>query len=302
MKSPLTTLLSVTLLILNLAASVAIADDDDNGLLYGDNHAFFVTAPPGWVLDNRSGVPAGLHAVFYPRGSSWKDSAAVMYAHVTNREPRDSLNSFITGDIRVVRDRTPKVQVRDESPIVTKHGPVASVRYFSGDTPRNYEAVAYIAEKRVIVVIALTARTQDAFERSLPSFEKLVRSYRFISDDPKDEIHNFDLVEAIADHQAHTPIGAKYDDACGVYFAKHHAKNMDTCVPAAPTADSPRLDMLVRIGTSGSPETILTRPKTKWSECLADEMKNDTFPIPPAPDYWEHMRIYVGQQVYPRAN
>ena len=299
MNTPLTTLLGVTLLIF-FAASIAIADDNDNGLVYGDDHAFFVTAPPGWVVDNRSGVPAGLHAVFYPRGSTWRDSAALMYAHVTTREPGDTLDSFIADDIDVVRHRSPKVIVKDEPSIATKYGRVAAIRYFSGDSPRNFEAVAYMAEKRVNVVIALTARTQDAFERSLQSFQTLVQSYHFISDEPKNEIHKFALIQAIADDQTHTPAGEKYDDACGVYFAQHHAKSTDTCAATMSIGDA--LDMLVRIGPHGAPEMILTRPKSKWSECLVNEMKNDTFPIPPAPDYWEHMRITVGRPIYRRAN
>src|SRR4051812_22225217 len=40
-----------------------------SGLIYGEGHAFFFDAPRGWVLDNRSGVEHGSHAVFYPEGS-----------------------------------------------------------------------------------------------------------------------------------------------------------------------------------------------------------------------------------------
>jgi hypothetical protein len=225
-----------------------------------------------------------------------------MYAHVTTSEPGDTLDSFIADDISVVRHRSPKVLVKNESPIATKYGRVAAVRYFSGDSFGNREAVAYLAEKKVIVVIALSARSQDAFEHSLPSFKTLVRSYHFVSDDPKNEIHNFYLIQAIADDQAHTPVGEKYNDAVAVYFPKRHTKSTGGCVPSVPSGDIPVAHMLVRIAASGRVEMILARPETKWSECLANEMKNDTFPIPPAPDYWEDMRIYVGQQVYRRAN
>ena len=292
MNSPLTTLLGVTLLILAFAASIAIADDNDTGLVYGDDHAFFVTAPPGWVLDNRSGLPA-LHAVFYPRGSSWKDSAAVMYARVTTREPGDSLDSFIKDDIADFRSRSSKLQVKDGSPIATKHGPVALVRYFSADNFKNHEAVAYLAEKRVFVVIVLSARSWNAFETSVQAFGNLVRSYHFISDEPKNEIHKFALIQAIADDQAHTPAGEKYDDACGLYFAKQHAKSMDGCVSSVPPGDAPVADILVRIAAHGRVEIIIARPKTKWSECLADVMKNDTFPIPPTPGYWWHLHMSI---------
>lgn len=55
------------------------AKEANSGLIFGKNHAFVLTAPTGWVLDNKSGVTQGLQAVFFPAGSSWKDGAAVMY-------------------------------------------------------------------------------------------------------------------------------------------------------------------------------------------------------------------------------
>ena len=44
----------------------------NSGIIYGENHAFTLTAPTGWVLDNTSGAKQGLQAVFYPEGSSWQ--------------------------------------------------------------------------------------------------------------------------------------------------------------------------------------------------------------------------------------
>jgi hypothetical protein len=304
MRSTPRILLRVTLLILTLAASVAIADGDDkviNGaraaarseqteksgqesraaqtgprgahqsLVYGDNHTFFVAAPPGWVLDNHSGLVDGVDTVLYPRGSSWKDSAAVMYAHVTTRAPGDTLDSFIADDISAFRGPSSKLQIKDGSSIATEHGRFAVVRYFSGDSFGNREAVAYLAEKKVIVAIALTARTQGAFERSLPAFDQLVQSYHFISDNPKNETGKFDLILLIAEDQAHAPAGEKYDDAGAVYLSKQHAKSMDGCVALVPSGHVPLADILVRIAARGQVEMIMARPKSKWSECLADE-------------------------------
>ena len=56
------------------------------GIVYGDEHSFFIEAPTGWVLDNRSGVSQGSHAVFYPKGSSWSKAPAVMYVNTANKK------------------------------------------------------------------------------------------------------------------------------------------------------------------------------------------------------------------------
>ena len=293
MKTQVTITLRLTLLILSLALATASAAEAQTGIVYGDSHAFFVTAPPGWVLDNRSGLADRVHAAFYPQGSSWTDSPAVMYANGVARSSGETLDSFIADDVKTFRDRSPQIQVKEGSRIKTKDGRMALVRYFSGERSGNYEAVAYIAEKRAVVVLALSARSQDAYQRSLLSFEKLVQNYSFISDDPKGEIEHFDLIQLIADDQSHTPLGKKYDDACGVYFAQRHAKSIDSCFGSVPNPNASPFDVLVRVTATGTVEKILSRPKTNISKCLINAMNDDTFPIPPTPDYWWHLHMSI---------
>ncbi len=293
MKIPVRMTLRLALLIFSLAVATASAADDQTGMVYGDNHAFFVTAPPGWVLDNQSGLRNGVHAAFYPQGSSWRDSPAVMYANGVGRSSGETLDSFIADDIQTFRGRSPQIQVKEGAPIKTKDGRIALVRYFSGDRSGNHEAVAYIAEKSAIIVLALSARTQDAYQRSLQSFEELVRNYTFISDHPKDEIDHFDLILVIADDQSHTALGKEYDNACGIYFAQQHAKSIDACFGSVPSPDSSPFDVLVRVTSSGRVEKILLRPKTNMSKCLVEAMNDDTFPMPPTPDYWWHLHMVI---------
>jgi hypothetical protein len=294
MKAPARMTLRLALLTLTVALAIAGAAEAQTGIVYGDSHAFFVTAPDGWVLDNRSGLANGVHAGFYPQGSSWRDSPAVMYANGVGRSSGETLDSFIADDIQTFRGRSPQIQVKEGPPIKTKDGRVALMRYFSGDQSGNYEAVAYIAEKKAIIVLALSARSQDAYQRSLQSFDELVRNYTFISDDPKDEIDHFDLIQLIADDQSHTPPGKKYDRACEVYFAQRHAKSMDACFGSVPSPDTSPFDVLVRVAAGGRVEKILSRPKTRLSQCLVAAMKDDTFPNPPAPDYWWHVHMVIG--------
>jgi hypothetical protein len=245
------------------------------------------------VLDNRNGLADRVHAAFYPQGSSWTDSPAVMYANGATRSSGETLDSFIADDIKTFRDRSPQIQVKEEPPIKTKDGRIALVRYFSGDRSGNHEAVAYIGEKSAIIVLALSARTQDAYERSLRSFGELVRNYTFISDDPKNEVQHFDLIQLIADDQSHTPLGKKYDTAVAVYFSQRHAKSLDACFGSVPNPDSSPFDLLVRVTANGRAKKILTRPKTNMSKCLIDAMNDDTFPVPPTPDYWWHLHMVI---------
>jgi hypothetical protein len=60
-----------------------------------------------------------------------------------------------------------------------------------------------------------------------------------------------------------------------------------------PNDDGPLFDVLVRVAANGRAEKILSRPKTKISECLVKAMNDDSFPIPPTPGYWWHLHMVL---------
>src|ERR1044072_256477 len=155
------------------------APDKQTGLVYGKDHVFAVTAPEGWVLDNKSGVEQGIHAVFYPVGSNWRDSKAVMYVNTAAKS--DTLEKFIEGDVAGFRKDSPGLKVTDDEPLTVAGKERVIVKRFSDDQYGNHEAVAYVEESKVVVIIVFTARTKKDFEAALPAFRKLVSSYRFIS-------------------------------------------------------------------------------------------------------------------------
>ncbi|MFA6212455.1 MAG: hypothetical protein WCT03_01640 [Candidatus Obscuribacterales bacterium] len=152
------------------------------GLSYGRDHAYFITAPAGWVLDTESGVSQGIYAVFYPKGSSWK-GPAVMYTNAAGREGRTP-EVAIKHDEEAMRSGSSKLKVVPGGSIQTKDNKTAVVKYFTGDKFGSYEAAGYIVEKNVVANIILTARNKAEYDKALPAFRSLVQSYRFISDEP----------------------------------------------------------------------------------------------------------------------
>jgi hypothetical protein len=163
------------------AASSGDAGSGHVGIVYGKGHAFGVTAPAGWVLDNHSGRSAGIVVVFYPERSSWKNATAVMYANTARRPADTSLESFITEDWQRFKANGADVKMVAGPPETTADNKQAQVRYFSGDKWDNREAVAYIQEDNVFVMLVLTSRTQESYNLALPAFQQLVKSYNFLT-------------------------------------------------------------------------------------------------------------------------
>lgn len=158
--------------------------DNNSGVIFGRDHAFALTAPKGWVLDSKSGVSQGSNAVFYPEGSSWKNSTVVMYASVYHKRnvTEETSATVIAGDIAEFKKKSVKLKVVEAASLPTRKDKQAAVHYFDGDTFGNSEAVAYLDEGKVVVMLVLSARTKREFDLSLTAFRELVSSYLFLGD------------------------------------------------------------------------------------------------------------------------
>ena len=172
-------------LLLTLQMGSASAQEN-TGILYGDGHTYSLSAPKGWVLDNASGVDQGLHAVFYPEGGSWDGSPVVMYTNVARLGIPDqgTLEEVIANDITSMREGAPLLKVEKLDAITTTAQERKAIVYrFSGDPNGNHEAVAYIGEVGIAVLIVMTARNKKLFQKNLKAFEELVKSYWWITTD-----------------------------------------------------------------------------------------------------------------------
>jgi hypothetical protein len=171
-------------LILALVVSPTLpsrASDAAAGIIYGPDHAFAVTAPSGWVLDNESGVGQGLWAVLYPTGSSWRDSNVVMYINTASKAEDPTLEGLIKGDLERQRKESPSLTITPGEPLALPDGPKALVNHFSGDKWGNHESVAYIEAPTVWVMVVLSSRDEPAYKAALPAFSDLVKSYKFLT-------------------------------------------------------------------------------------------------------------------------
>ena len=185
MSKQLITILALIFLIVSVSAQKKAEPDkaENTGIIYGNNHSYKLTAPKDWLLDNKSGVSQGLHAVFYPQDSSWRDGIAVMYTNVSQKMNKaESAKETIERDIANFKKGSPKLKVEDAKSIKLTKDKSATIKYFSNDENGNYEAIAYIDEAKVVVMIVLTSKTKKDFDASLVAFQELVGSYFFLTD------------------------------------------------------------------------------------------------------------------------
>lgn len=157
--------------------------DANCGILYGKDHALTFCAPDGWDLDNSIMNDQGIYAVFYPAGSNFldaKNSGTFMYFNVVGKAPDETLTQMMADDTKQVKQDSPDAVVVEADPIKIGEVSVPVLRFGPGGYGR-YEAVAYIAEEKVFVMVVISSKNEAIFKKDYADFVKLVQSYKFIS-------------------------------------------------------------------------------------------------------------------------
>jgi hypothetical protein len=152
-------------------------------IIEGDDHLFLVAAPEGWVLDDTSGMGSRIRCVFYPKGQKWSTAATVMYVnplHGYSARQRTML-TLIAEDEKAFKKRSPRGRITEGGTLPTgATNKLARVRYFAEDGGAPHEAVAYVPEKELIMLVVLSARSAQSFQQSLPAYRELVQSYAWV--------------------------------------------------------------------------------------------------------------------------
>lgn len=176
---------NLSLFLFLLFSQLAFADPqinqtDGSGIIYGNNHAYLLSAPHGWVMDVQSGKPDGIPVVFYPKGKTWKDATTVLYSTVTQKPKGAKVEDIIDLDVHKFTKAFPEIKVYRVGHLTTKTGRKASLLYFHGAAPYKYEAVAYIDEPQVVTTIVLNSSEKKDFDLGAAPLKALVKSYEFV--------------------------------------------------------------------------------------------------------------------------
>ena len=180
--------LRFALLFSAFSASTVFAEQIIEGysVVRGQDFAFELKAPRQWVLDNEAAKDQGLNLVFYPTGTDWEASKAVLYVRVRSNEPTiRNIEDQVNDTLRNLRNTgSPNAAAKYMKTLTTQDASKAQVYYFTGDKFGNFEATAYIQARGSIHFITLSARDQDSFRQALPAFHSIVTSYEDLTKPP----------------------------------------------------------------------------------------------------------------------
>jgi len=233
--------------------------------------------------------------VFYPRGGSWEHYPAVMYGNGWSKdlEAHQTFREFVSYDSTQFLNKTPSTKIVDIPPLLTSKGEIAFVRKF---LYKQFEIIAYIDEPTIVAMIVLTAKSKEAFDESYSAFEKLVYSYRYLSNNSITKVTDFAVASKAADANLNSEEGKKYDEECGGQAGSSLSQDMLRCTTGLQEPDLGPFTVLIRVGINGRAEEILVQPRTKVAECIEPAFNAFLYLKPPGPSWWIKININIKDQ------
>ncbi len=269
--------------------------EQDTGMLFGSDHAFFITAAKGWVLDNKSGVKQGLHMIFYPAGYTWSNSPVIAYGQKVSKDSKTrSVRDQVDATLEMFHSKgSPKYKIVRERSMPLPHGKKAYIYHYAGDQWGNHEAVAYVEEKNTINFLVFNARKQSDFDKYLPAFEQMIATYRSAgTSEPVDDKTFRELVKE-AKRQSETPKGIEYEELVMRRAGEAVAAIMRSCSSFVGNDNVKPFEAVFRIKPDGSIVQAYVNPEAALSTCFQGLFQLTIHPPHKFESYLLHMNMKI---------
>jgi len=290
---------AVILLIFSLFVSEASAEisEQGTGMLFGSNHAYYVTAPKGWVLDNQSGVSQGLHMVFYPVGQTWADSPMIVYGKSVSKGGKIN---FIQDQVNQTLEEfhthgSPNYKAKLEPSFHLSNNAQVVIFYFEGDQWGNFEAAGYIEEEKTFNYLVFNARTKEAFEKYITSFPDFFKSYKnaFTGTAKSNPSQTFAQLVAKATQQSSSPEGRAYEKKVIETLGSSMANFMRDCTSYAQRNELSGFQLVFRITPDGKITESYAEPENGLSTCFKGLILNINCPPHEFDSFLHHIDMKI---------
>ncbi len=271
--------IAVVTLLVAFSAEAGITEGG-RGMLFGEDHAFAVTAESGWVLDNQSAVNQGLHMVFYPKGKTWSNSPVIIYGRSVSITHAPTIKAKVEQTVSDFRKNGSLDYSSEAKPqIVLSGGRKAEIYYYSVDQWGNYEAVAYIQETDTINFLVFHSRTNENFEKYIRDFQKIVSSYQNLYTAPADlPTGKLENIRNESTLNLTRPGGKEYESKAIQAVGKTMASAMRDCASYLNKRELPAFSYFVRINSDGGIKESYLFPTNALGVCFNGLMSSVKYP------------------------
>jgi hypothetical protein len=136
----------------------------------------------GWTYSFEEARARGLRLLYYPEGCLLREATSVIYiGEVCHSNCSGKLAEAIQEAIDGTRELSPGMSVASAPPLKIKGGGEAEVRILihPAESGQSRDTLAFIAHDETIVLVALTAKGTDTWDRDYKAFKEIVQGHRY---------------------------------------------------------------------------------------------------------------------------
>ncbi|MBS1969398.1 MAG: hypothetical protein JSU04_03785 [Bdellovibrionales bacterium] len=147
--------------------------EDIDAILIRDDSSIGVHAPPNYFLDKDSASNFGVCSFYIQEGNTFNNSPAVIYAQIAHpfAKGEDGVEKLVKEVADPYKAKSPKFKLEKQPAYTSKNKYKFEVRYFlNGPSPNNFEAAAYLKNKKNILQVIYSARKESDFTSNIQAF------------------------------------------------------------------------------------------------------------------------------------
>lgn len=152
-------------------------DEAQGGICYWGPVGFMMGPPEGWVNLPEVAAASGLCFTFVPAGYDFDNAPAVIYPNMVDAKGDDDFVEVLSQGMLRQMSRLPgggNIQLVRGEPFLARNLDF-ELRYFNnGPYPNSFELVVYHIQDEVMLLVVLSAKTEQARQDYLDDFMRLL--------------------------------------------------------------------------------------------------------------------------------
>jgi hypothetical protein len=167
-----------------LVASSAFAQKSAPLVLEPGKFSYSFGLSAGWTYSFEEARTRGLRLLYYPEGCLLREATSVIYiGEVCRSNCSGKLDAAIQEAIEGTRELSPGLSVASAPPLKIKAGGEAEVRILTHppESGQSRDTLAFIAHDETIVLVALTAKGTDTWDRDYKAFKEIIQGHRYFN-------------------------------------------------------------------------------------------------------------------------
>jgi hypothetical protein len=163
--------------VLFFTALLANAQQTSGGIIYGDDWAYLIKPPAGWVWDSETLQQNGIWGLFYKEGITFDPSKLHMYIAPNSIKDGSSLANFIKADIESFKKSYGDIEFKYDREKKLKSSLAVQIYHLNDTNKKYFQQIGYLMFRKTAFIFVLSARSIRERNENKPAFDSLLDSF-----------------------------------------------------------------------------------------------------------------------------